>query len=195
MIYFTSDQHFWHTRIIEFCDRPFKTVEEMNEKIVWLYNSIVCPDDTVYHLGDFSMAFRPVETFLPRLNGIKHFISGNHDFCHPAHKKGKKDLERWKQKYIECGFSSVKEEDSMEINGQKVLLHHMPYRNLEPGPHGEKYSQFRLENKGLWLLHGHVHEKWLKKNKMLNVGVDRHLFQPISIDRIVELMSHEGDIL
>lgn len=189
MIYFTSDQHFFHTNVIRFCDRPFKTVEEMNEKIVYFYNTIVYPEDTVYHLGDFSMAFRPVETFVPRLNGIKHLISGNHDFCHPAHKKGKKDLEKWKQKYIDAGFSSVKEEDSIEINGQKVLLHHMPYRNLEPGPHGEKYSQFRLENKGLWLLHGHVHEKWKTKEKMINVGVDVWDFKPISIDVISRMIT------
>lgn len=30
-LYLLSDTHFGHERIIEFCDRPFESVREMNE--------------------------------------------------------------------------------------------------------------------------------------------------------------------
>ena len=81
MIFFTSDHHFYHTNIIKYCNRPFQSVEEMNEEMVKRWNSVVNPGDTVYYLGDFSLAKRPVEVFVPRLNGEKHFIMGNHDVC------------------------------------------------------------------------------------------------------------------
>lgn len=187
-VYFTSDQHFHHTNIIKYCDRPFKSIEEMNEKIVLLYNTIVLPEDTVYHLGDFSMAFRPVETFTPRLNGTKHLIMGNHDFCHPGHQKGKKNPEGWKQKYLDCGFTSVSLQDTMQINGQEVLLNHMPYKNLEAGEHGQKHMEHRPDDKGLWLLHGHVHTQWKVKGKMINVGVDQWDFKPVSLETLADII-------
>ena len=33
-VFFTSDTHFNHTNIIRFCDRPFGSTEEMNEKLI-----------------------------------------------------------------------------------------------------------------------------------------------------------------
>jgi calcineurin-like phosphoesterase family protein len=90
MLYFTSDHHFWHTNIIKYCNRPFVSVEEMNEALIQNWNDLVLPEDEVYYLGDFSMAARPVEIYTSRLNGIKYLVPGNHDFCHSYNNKSRK---------------------------------------------------------------------------------------------------------
>ena len=51
--WWTSDYHFSHFNIISYCDRPFKTAEEMNKIIIRRHNERVKPDDTVFFLGDF----------------------------------------------------------------------------------------------------------------------------------------------
>ena len=54
MIWFTSDLHLGHRAVINFQDRPFGTVEEMNEALIKNWNFLVAKNDTVYILGDIS---------------------------------------------------------------------------------------------------------------------------------------------
>ena len=80
MIYFTSDLHLGHANAIKLCRRPFSCVEEMDETLIANWNERVTNGDTVYILGD--LLFRnqtPTESYLDRLKGKKHLITGNHD--------------------------------------------------------------------------------------------------------------------
>ena len=78
--YVTSDLHFGHTNIIEYENRPFKDVEQMNNYLIEIWNEKVKVDDIVYILGDFSW-YNGIKTneILEKLNGQKILIRGNHD--------------------------------------------------------------------------------------------------------------------
>jgi len=188
--WFTSDHHFYHNNVVRYCNRPYKTVEEMNADLVKRWNDKVAPDDIVYHLGDFSMAFRPVELFTQHLNGIKYLIAGNHDFCHPVHKKARTPEKRaiMTARYIDNGWAAV--DIQMELTlagGEFVKLCHLPYRE-EGAEYDQRFLSQRPVDRGEWLLCGHVHEKWKIKRKMINVGVDVWDFAPVSETEISELI-------
>ena len=80
-IFFTSDLHFGHEGIIRMCNRPFQTLEEMDETLIKNWNSLAKPKDKVYVLGDFFMYYKKpkLREILNRLNGTKILIKGNHD--------------------------------------------------------------------------------------------------------------------
>ena len=67
--------------IIEYCNRPFKDTNEMNEYIIQKWNSVVKENDIVYHLGDVGFGTTEMlKELVSRLNGTKILLRGNHDF-------------------------------------------------------------------------------------------------------------------
>ena len=81
MIWITSDHHFNHEKIIEYCDRPFDNTSDMNEYMIAKWNSVVRPDDMVLHLGDFALQMNEEEVtaLVSKLHGTIILIRGNHD--------------------------------------------------------------------------------------------------------------------
>lgn len=78
-VFLTSDTHFYHKNIITYCNRPFETVEKMNETLISNWNKVVPIDGIVFHCGDFAFGGSEVwHKILPRLNGQIHLILGNH---------------------------------------------------------------------------------------------------------------------
>ena len=76
-IWLVSDTHFFHSRIIEYCNRPFQTADEMNFALIKNWNSVVSDNDIVYHLGD--VTWKRCDEILSVLKGKKELILGNHD--------------------------------------------------------------------------------------------------------------------
>lgn len=189
MRYYSSDQHFYHANIIRFCDRPFSSVEEMNEILIKNWNDIVKEDDEVIVVGDFSMAFRSVEIFTKRLSGRKILIAGNHDFCHPTHKKSrdKENQKKWTQRYLDNGWAEVHLKMELDLPGIGIVnVSHLPYKGGGDSGYEDRHEKHRLENDERWLICGHVHSSWKIKDKQINVGVDVWNYKPISEEEVIK---------
>ncbi|HVC14309.1 MAG TPA: hypothetical protein VND62_05555 [Acidimicrobiales bacterium] len=174
--YFTADQHFGHQNIIEYCGRPFHSFGEMNAVLVANWNTVVGPHDTVHVLGDVAMGRR--EESMPligRLAGHKILYPGNHDRCWYGH--GQRAL-RLEQEYLDAGFDEIRQGPlAMTVGNREVLVCHLSYQG--DSGESERYRKFSPVDEGMWLLHGHVHEKWRQQGRMVNVGVEVWDFTPV----------------
>lgn len=75
-VFLTSDTHFDHQNIINYCNRPFKNVNDMNIHMITEWNKVVKEDDFVIHVGDVEFYQK---NFTQYLNGNKFLVKGNHD--------------------------------------------------------------------------------------------------------------------
>jgi calcineurin-like phosphoesterase family protein len=183
--WFTADLHLGHRNIIRYCARPYRDVEEMNRDLVSRWNERVAPQDTVWVLGDVAMG--QISESLPlarRLHGTKHLVAGNHDRCWPGH--GPK-ARRSTQMYRDAGFVTIRSTHEIDLAGRSVRLDHFPY---EGDSHdADRYVEWRPEDDGRWLLHGHVHTTWRQNGRMINVGVDVWDLAPVAEDVVAALVA------
>lgn len=173
-IWVTSDEHYLHNNIIKYCNRPFTDVSHMTEELIVCHNSVVRHDDEVWHLGDFSMSEKCISDILSRLNGSHILVAGNHDKCYAVHKKSEAAVKR----YLEYGFKAV----HMSYQMGPFTLNHLPY--IGDGKFEDRFPQYRPQGND-WLLHGHIHELWKVKDKMINVGVDVWDYTPVSYQQLL----------
>ncbi len=171
--YFTSDTHFFHNNIIKYCDRPYDTVEEMNEDLINKWNRVVGQSDTVYHIGDLSFAgYDRTKTILERLNGEIILHIGNHD-----RRKMVKQLheEGLIHEYHEVG-------QYLKSNKHQMWLTHYP---MEIGIRPKK-----------WSISGHIHDTPNNAINQVNVGVDaqnevvksRPFGEPIPMNELIDYL-------
>ena len=147
--FITADTHFSHKNIVDFENRPFNDVEEMDEALISAWNDAVGKTDTVYHLGDFCFGGKKRwRTILDRLKGDIVLIKGNHD----------------KSKIIS---GRLHEGLLAEIHPLgTVLKREGLFLNLSHYPMmiGERSRQFSV--------HGHIHSESMDTEYHVNVGVD-----------------------
>lgn len=188
--WFSSDIHFGHKNIIEFCNRPWETVDEMNEGIIENFNRFISPEDTLILVGDLCMG-RKDDTIplLGRINGTKIVVPGNHDPMHPAHEKRDWKRNEWIDRYTsEAGVVIGPTMTETVVGGDWVVLCHFPYTG-DSGDE-ERFTEYRPLDLGRWLIHGHVHDAWQVNGRQINVGVDVWSYNPVHIDTIREIISN-----
>lgn len=158
-IFVISDLHLGHKNIIKLCNRPFKTLEEMDNTIINNWNKVVSKEDIVYVLGDFAYKGLNAEKYLDKLNGNIILIRGNHD------------------KYIRHNkIKAVYDYKEIEVNEVKYVLSHYPMIAWN--------GQFRNSVH----LYGHVHSsgsdwEFPKLPNAHSVCCEFHNYTPIGINK------------
>lgn len=172
-IWVISDTHFNHKNILNFTDkngksiRPFSSVKDMNQTMIDNWNSVVKPGDIVYHLGDVLFGMDKenwLNENMPRLNGKKRLVFGNHD--NPAFFVGKGHFSKtmlWRQ-----------------WTDYNILMTHVP---VHPSTLEEKH---RWENDHPILnVHGHIHQNKSPKGPYFNACVEVNGYKPINIEDLI----------
>ncbi|MCU1461671.1 MAG: metallophosphoesterase [Acidimicrobiales bacterium] len=184
--FFTADLHLGHRNIIDYSGRPFRDVDEMNVALIERWNETVDDADEVIVLGDFAMG--RIDETLPLvgvLHGRKVLLTGNHDRCWFGHRKG---VETSTARYLDAGFDEIwQDRVELDLAGRRVTACHFPYRG-DSHDH-DRYVAHRPVDKGAWLLHGHVHERWQVRDRMINVGVDVWAYRPVSERDLSDLVT------
>jgi calcineurin-like phosphoesterase family protein len=170
-MFFTADLHLGHANIIKHCNRPFSSVNEMDEYLLASWNSRVRPNDSVYIIGDliFRSSLSP-DDYLSRLNGKKHLILGNHD----------KD---WVKK-VEMSKHFVTVERFLEFSdGQhRITMCHYPMMS------------WNHISKGSYMIHGHIHNNYdaiysplmADMPNLLNASVEINNYQPVKFNELLK---------
>lgn len=174
MIYITSDTHFMHGKDFLYGPRGFSSAEEMSEAIVSNWNSIVSPDDTVYHLGDVILTdTEKGMEYLKRLNGNIMLIRGNHDS--DARMQLYTDLPN----VIYLGYANM-----LKYKHWLFYLSHYPTltSNLDDASKPLKARVVNLCG------HSHTKNKWadIDQGLIYHVELDAHNNYPVLLDDIIK---------
>lgn len=171
--FFTADTHYHHKNILDFEDRPYESLDEMNQGLIDVWNKNVSKVDTVYHLGDFSFGnYKQWVETLDQLKGNIILIKGNHDKT------------RIVNRVLKEGY-----------------LHdaHMVGHRIKAGRHQLNMTHYPLEignRPNNISIHGHIHNIKSTMLNQVNVGIDsqlnfnREFGAPISLEEIVTYLDY-----
>ena len=117
---------------------------------------MVTKKDVVWHLGDVAWGKPALLKALPRLNGIKKLVMGNHDHYST-------------QTYLDVGFSKLYGIAQLKTG---EVLSHVP---LHPT---------QLQERWTLNIHGHLHSRVVDGILYRNVSCERINFTPISYEEL-----------
>jgi len=143
MKFFTSDTHFGHNNIIDYCKRPFHDIDDMNDQLIENINRVVSVTDELFHLGDFAFGGGKPGDFREKINCENiHLIMGNHD-PHKNDGSPTDALAEW--------FASIRSMATVKLvadHGLTTAKAHLCHYPIE---------SWRGKNNGYIHLHGHTH--------------------------------------
>ena len=145
-------------------NRPFKDVDEMDEKIIQSWNSVVGKDDLVYHLGNFAWDPKTAQDAIGKLNGTIWFIAGEHD-----------------KPILELGINN------MLTNNSKLQAPIMPLHKMEVTISYWPLLDWPEKSKGYWSIVGNPDLKYKSdpKERRINVSADLWKFKPQDLEKVV----------
>jgi calcineurin-like phosphoesterase family protein len=197
-LFFTSDTHFGHENIIEYCNRPFVNAKQMDDELISSWNRVVEKDDIVYHLGDFTLGGEyAAKAYFRQLNG-KIFVLGNiwhHDGRWLSAVNQLDDL----GSPTVSGFAPFLSASHHQITVLPALhVLHFPEYGRDGYPKAlilchYPFAVWDRKHYGAWHLFGHSHGTHQNGGLSFDVGVDCNQFQPVSLEGVCRQMKAYGD--
>ena len=164
-----GDNHFFHNNIIKYENRPFNSVDEMNESMIAQWNSEVSKKSKIIVCGDWIFGSKAnIEAIVPRLNGYKILIIGNHDNYTPRY------------------YNSIGVEEASNypiLVNDFLLFSHEPQYINEAMPYINVFA--------------HVHSNPMYKDfspKSACVSAERLGYRPIRLRKIIDEVNRLGDL-
>jgi len=153
-----ADTHFWHTKLWTQLN-PGSRPSQSTNRIIWNWRHMVCPNDTVLHLGDVYLGVPHYEfaSRFPHLPGRIYLIPGNHD-----HKSKRKQL-------AARGWQII-EPFSVEYGGKRVMFSHKPEPHVPDGALN---------------LHGHIHDRDSPSPRHINCCPEKVGYVPITLAELL----------
>lgn len=161
-IWVWSDTHFFHTNIIEFSNRPYVNVQQMNEHLVANFNEYVGENDISIWVGD--VGFKGdgfINELLDQCNGYKILVVGNHDFDGGEVRNLK--------------FDEIHLLYTISTPEVDLVFTHYPMRNIE-------LPWFNL--------HGHLHAYPVSTTGHIlhhNINCELHEYRPVELTELIKL--------
>lgn len=206
-VWFTSDLHVRHKLVAcERFDRAhrdfiFPAVHRSKEEweriaVGWhdaelarQWDAAVSEDDTVIVVGDITSGGSAAQRFaldewLPQRPGTPILVPGNHDGVHGLNRTS----EKWFRTYAER-FKHISPFLRRRIAGRNVMVSHFPYDGDGTHSSADRYTQYRLPDEGLPLIHGHTHSearvsRSARGTLQINVGIDAWGMAPVPLSEI-----------
>lgn len=148
--------------------RPWDSPQDMDEEMVKRWNSVVKPNDKVYHLGDVVIN-RKALSILSRLNGDKVLIKGNHDI--------------FKLEDYTPYFRDIR---AYHVMDGKILSHIPIYRDglnrFGTNIHGHLHDRRVMDSTG-----------YLVDTKYYSVCVELHNFTPVLFEDVLKNIKKEQE--
>jgi len=171
VIWATADQHWNHGNILQYANRPFGNIAEMNATLISNHNSVVNNNDDIYMLGDVTLgSYNTFLEFINQLKGKIHIIPGSHDW-------------QWMK-----GFSKDSTERSFVV---LEPIHILEFKNDTPYPEMWVLCHYAMRkwcrsHFGTYHLYGHSHCQLSDFGRSTDVGVDCWNHFPVSLDTLRE---------
>lgn len=207
-VYYTSDLHLFHKSVAWLrVYGTWPTEEEratINTGVVGRHNAelaanwddMVGPNDHVWVMGDLigdEKHLDPALQWVRDRPGTKHIVFGNHDPAHPSRSRSHIMEKLYPRAFQSAGATRTRKIAMPDGTHRKVLLSHFPYQGDHEGK-ADRYTQYRLPDEGVPLIHGHVHTRnrvtFTSPNHtpQIHVGVDAWDMAPVHSDRVAQLI-------
>lgn len=172
-LFFTSDTHFHHTNILEFCKRPWSNIKTHDLALIQNWNKVVPEDGIVIHAGDLCMTASTdyIRELVKQLNGTIHLVMGNHDYRNRMDRNIIRNI--FENRVYDILEFSVQDYYNFIICHYPLLYWHRGFHHL----HGHIHSGLNSTASEV------VPEHFMR----YDIGVDNNNYTPISLEELVSI--------